>query len=113
MRIRPLDPSWLIHDIEYEERIGEDEYQNPRYAPKEKIESVRVDFSKVYSRTMDGVQVVAEGVIFVDSTHSFPFPDFKEASKIHFEGGVLHLKKVVPVYNPKVNAIHHYELEVV
>lgn len=114
MRVRPLPKSWLIHTIVYEGFTGKkDAVQNPIYDPAIAIQFVRHDPTTVFSRDSIQTKIVANGVIFVDSTHSTPIPDFKEESKITFKGDVLTLKKVVPCYQPKFDEIRHWELEVI
>jgi len=113
MRVRPLPMSWLIHTIDYEQVLEPDEYQKDTFSDPITVENVRVDLTRVYSRGMDGIVVVAEGVIFVDAANSIPFPKFKESSKIKFKGDDYMIKKVIPIYQPQTDALHHYEIEVV
>lgn len=114
MRVMPLPKSWLIHTIDYEAYTGEkDDFQNPIYDDPVTINYVRYDNSTVFSRDNTQTKVLADGIIFVDAVNSEPLPEFKEQSKIGFEGRELTLKKVVPCYYPNKNAVRHYELEVV
>lgn len=114
MRVRPLPKSWLIHSIVYELYTGKkDDFQNPVYDDLVTIKHVRYDDSTVFSRDNTETKVLADGVIFVDAVHSKPVPEFKEQSKVNFNGRELMLQKVVPCYYPNKDAIHHYELEVI
>lgn len=113
MRVRPLPKKWLIHTIVYEGYAGKDDLQRPSYDPAISMQFVRHDPTTVFSRDSVQTKIVANGVIFVDTTHSIPIPDFKEESKITFKGEVLTLKKIVPCYHPKSDTIRHYELEVI
>ncbi|MEK3890246.1 putative minor capsid protein [Bacillus sp. FSL K6-3431] len=118
MRIGPLPKKWLIHSIVYKGFTGKkDDFGKPVYDPPITIEYVRYDESSVFSRDNTQTKILADGVIFVDTTHSKPIPVFKEESKITFNDGVkdreLTLKKIVPCYYPNQNKVHHYELEVI
>ena len=115
MRIGPLPKRWLIHDIIYEEKLpGKDSYGNPRFAEPIIIKNVRFDDSTIFSRDNTDTKILANAVIFVDSTHSTNLPEkFTEESRITFNGKNYVIKKVVDCYYPNKNAIRHYELEVI
>lgn len=115
MRIGPLPKPWLIHDIIYEEKLpGKDSYGNPLYGDPVIINYVRFDNETVFSRDTTDTKIVANAVIFVDSTNSTNLPErFVEESKITFKGRTYTLKKVVDCYHPTKNEIRHYELEVI
>lgn len=114
MRVRPLPKSWLIHSIVYEGYTGDkDDWGKPVYEPPLPINHVRYDDTSVFSRDTTQTKILADGVIFVDAKNSDPIPEFKEESKITFNGRKLTLKKIVPCYYPDKNAIRHWELEVI
>src|SRR5690625_4254819 len=115
MRIPPLPKRWLIHEIQYEEYTGEsDSYGNLNYADPVVIKHVRFGDETVFSRDMTDTKIVANAVIFVDSTHSTNVAEkFVEESKITFNDKNYTLKKVVEAFHPIKNEVHHYELEVV
>lgn len=113
MRVRPLPKSWLIHSIIYEEYKGIDDWDNPSYGAQSIINHVCFDDSTVFSRDSDQNKIVADAVIFIDAKYSEPITDFKERSRITFNGIEYVLKKVIPCYHPTKNEIHHYELEVI
>lgn len=115
MRIPPLPKKWLIHTIEYREKLqGKDSYGNPLFAEPITIENVRFDDLTVFSRDARDTKILANAVIFVDSTHSTNLPEkFVEESKITFNGKEYTLKKVVTLYYPNKNEIRHWELEVI
>ncbi len=114
MRVRPLPKSWLIHQIIYEGYTGKkDALQKPIYDTPIIINHVRYDQSTVFSRDGSQTKIVAEGVIFVDAVNSSPVPNFIEESKITFDGRQLMIKKVIPLYYPTSEKVHHYELEVI
>jgi len=115
MRIPPLPKRWLIHEIQYEEYTGErDSYGNLIYADPVVIKHVRFDDETVFSRNATDTKILANAVIFVDSTHSTNLPEkFVEESKITFNEREYTLKKVVDCYYPHKNEIRHWELEVI
>ncbi len=115
MRIRPLPKKWLIHTVIYEEKLpGKDSHGNPLFDKPIDIEHVRFDDSTVFSRDNTDTKVLANAIIFVDSTNSINAPKkFVEESKITFNGDDYVLKKIVDCYHPTKNEIRHYELEVI
>lgn len=115
MRVPPLPKKWLIHTIEYREKLeGKDSYGNPRYADPITIKNVRFDDTTVFSRDQTQTKIQAEAVVFVDSTHSTNLPEkFLEESKITFNEREYTLKKVVTLYYPNKNKVRHWELEVI
>jgi len=114
MRIKPLPKSWLIHTIIYEGFTGgKDDWGKPAFEAPITIEFVRHDPTTVFSRDSSQTKIIANGIIFVDAVNSNPIPDFKEESKIDFNGRNLTLKKIIPCYYPQRNEIRHWELEVI
>jgi len=115
MRIGPLPKEWLIHTIVYEEKLpGKDSHGNALFDNPIAIEHVRFDDSTVFSRDNTQTKVLANAVIFVDTTNSINAPNkFVEESKITFNGHDYVLKKIVDCYYPNKNEIRHFELEVI
>src|SRR5690625_4907033 len=115
MNVRPLPKRWLIHTITYEEKLpGKDSYGNPVFADPVTIKHVRVDDTTVFSRDTTDTKILANAIIFVDSTYSTSIPEkFVEESKITFNSNSYVIKKVVDCYYPTKNKIRHYELEVI
>ncbi len=114
MRVKPLPKSWLIHTITYEEYIDKDDWGNPIYDDPIEIKHVRFDNSTVFSRDSTQKKVLADGIVFVDTTNSKPIPDkFIEESRITFNNRTYKLEKIVDCYYPNKNEIRHYELEVI
>lgn len=115
MRVKPLPKNWLIHDVIYEEKLKDkDSYGNPLFAEPIKIEFVRFDDSTVFSRDTTDAKIVANAIVFVDSTNSTNLPEsFVEESKITFNSRNYTIKKVVDCYYPTKNEIRHWELEVI
>lgn len=115
MNIPPLPKSWLIHEIMYEEHTGKrDSYGNPIYKEPIVIENVRFDNEAVFSRDATDTKVLANAVVYVDSTNSINAPTkFVEQSKITFKNDAYTLKKIIDCYYPNKDEVHHFELEVI
>lgn len=107
----PVD--FLIHSIEYVERIGEDDWQKPIYSDPVTINNVRVDMGSQYSTTGTGKQLLYNGLIFIYNGRSSPMVDFKEESKVRFNGTEMTITSVIPVYEAYVNELYSIELEVI
>lgn len=107
-----MDKRLLIHSISYHEYIGQDRYKQPEFDDPIEIEHVRVDETTVFSRDNNQSKIVANAVVFVYHRLSSPFIDFKEQSKVIYNGREFILKRVVPVYQPYKNELFSYELEV-
>lgn len=114
MRKAPqLPKSWLIHSVIYEEHEGVDDFSNPILADPVPIHFVRFDESTVFSRDNTQNKIVAEGVLFIDAVNSKYIPKFVEESQITFKDKTYVVKKIITLYQPKSNNVHHYEIEVV
>lgn len=108
-----LPKKWLIHDVEYIEYVGSDDYSNPIYSDGVVIQSVRVDESTTFSRDATQNKIESNAVIFVDTKHSAPILDYKEESKVIFKDKEMTIKKVIPFYFPESDRIRHFEIEVI
>lgn len=114
MRVPAIPKMMLIHEIQYREYGGLDDFGNDNYKPPLTIKHVRVDESTVFSRDNTQTKVLANAVIFIDKVYSSPLPtEFKEQSKIVFNGREMVLQKVLPIYQPYSNEVRHWELEVI
>jgi len=115
MNILPLPKSWLIHDIEYKELLPDkDNYGNLQYKDSITIKNVRFEDETVFSRDSTNKKVLANAIIFIDSTNSISSPNrFIEESKIYFRNREYTIKKVAALDYPTKNEIHHWELEVI
>lgn len=107
-----VDPSWLIDSFEYFEFIKNDTMQKPIYKSSEIIENVRIDRNVVFSRDSKETKVLADGVIFCFASDTTPFVEFKEQSKVKYDGRDRIIKKVIPNYEPDSKVLWSYELEV-
>lgn len=103
----------LIHTIDYCEYISEDRDHVKQFKSKQTIKNVRVDFNK--RQNVNKVEQTNENAatVFCYAQHTRPFVGFKKNSKIEFDGDVMIIKDVIPIYEPKRNKLFGYELELV
>lgn len=114
LKAPPIPRYLLVHTIQYEALIGKpNDYGTPTYATSQTITNVRVDSTSGYMRTGIEQSDMSNTVVFVDSTFSKPFVDFKKDSKVTFLGKDYTIQRVIPCYQPGMNTLHHYELELV
>lgn len=109
MIIRPLPKKLLIHEIEYSEYAGSNGWDGSFNVPT-MIENVRVDPKTAIKRTSDSFSKDVNHIVYVDRTHSKPYPKFKEKSKITWKGKEYELNEVKEFYDTDPNEPHHYEL---
>lgn len=107
-----MDKRLLVHEIEYSEYDGLDRYKQPSYKEPITITDVRVDESTVFSRDTTQSKVLANAVVFVYNGLSVPFIDFKEQSKVVYNGREYITQRIIPIYEPYTNELFSYEIEV-
>lgn len=108
-----IDSKMLVDSFIYEEYSGDDDWGEDNYKLPINIDKVRIDRSTVYSRDKTQTQIVADSVIFCYASATTPFKEFKEQSRVTFDGKQCIIKKVIPIKEPFRNAIWSYELEVI
>lgn len=113
MKLPRPPKSFLIHNIQYKEHVGNDDWQKPVFAEPVTVEHVRVDNSPEYSVSSDGLSLRYNALVFCYKGISDPLPDFKTQSRIIFDGNEHTITKVVPVYEAYSDDIYCYELEVI
>lgn len=107
-----VDEAWLIDSFEYYSYEGMDDYGKPFYGEPKKVEKVRIDRSVLFSRDSTETKIVADGIIFCFASATTPFFEFKEQSKVDYDGRERIIKKVVPNYEPDTKTLWSVELEV-
>ena len=111
----------LIHSCVYKEYLGMDRYNTKSYADEVTLNNVRLDLSTQFTTNGFNKEVIANGVLFffvkqsnvnqaIDSVNG---SIFKEQSEVTFNGKTYTVNKVIPVYEPFQNVVHHYELELI
>lgn len=108
-----VDTKTLIDSFIYEEYEGEGDYNKPSYKLPINITKVRIDRSTVYSRNENQTQVLAEGIIFCYASATTPLKEFKEQSRVTFDGVQRIVTKVIPIKELYRDIIWAYELEVI
>lgn len=86
--IRPIPLPLLIHSVEYRERIDDDRW-GEKFADPVTIERVRVQPIASYRRKTgerEREKPNESFVLFFDMKHSRPLVNFKEKSKVIFQG---------------------------
>lgn len=107
-----VNPKMLVDEFVYEEYVEEGDWGEDSYKEPVTIKNVRIDRNAVYSRDKTQTQIVADSIIFCYASATSPFIDFKEQSKVTFDGKEYVIRKVVLNKEPFQNAIFSYELEV-
>jgi len=113
MRLPRVPLKFLVHEIEYMEYLGNDDWQKPIHADPVKIENVRVDSSPDFSVSSSGEQILYNALIFCYKGLTTPLPNFKVKSRIKFNGVEHTIVRVVPVFEAYVDDLYSIELEVV
>jgi hypothetical protein len=109
MIAKPIPLSLLIHTIDYAEKTGNDGWNDTHSNPVQ-IKNVRVEPAVNLKRSSQKVSSDAKHLVFVDRTHSTPYPEFKELSNVTWKGKEYELVAVKPFYDTGEQP-HHYELE--
>lgn len=102
-----------IDSFEYREYLGENKWSEPEYAPPITIQHCRIERWPEYTASVAGKQLLYNAVIFCYEGITTPLPKFKMQSKIMFDGQEHTVTRVTANYEPFVNKIYSYELEVV
>ncbi|MCL1948594.1 MAG: minor capsid protein [Turicibacter sp.] len=108
-----VDARALIHEIAYEAFKGKDRWGEETFGEPVRVENCRVDLAGVYQHTGSERKLVAKGIVFCYASATVPFLEFKEQSKVSFNGEAFVIVKAIPVYEPWQNTLFGYELEVV
>lgn len=108
--MRPIRLDLLIHEIEYLEYDGSNEWGEAWKEPI-LIQRVKVDEGSRLNRTQNTDSIIASSVVFVDGVHSAPKVNWVEKSKIRFKGKEMTVK-VVKTFEVIPGMVHHWEVEV-
>lgn len=108
-----MDQRVLVDSFSYAEYVDTDRYNQPVYKSPVEVSNCRIDRNSVYSKQSNNTTVVADAVIFCYADGTVPFTDFKEQSKVVFDGKEHVIVKAVRVTNPYTSEAFAYELEVI
>lgn len=104
----------LNESFSYQEYLGQDRYSEASYASPVNVNHVRIDRTSNYTAGVGGETLLWTAVIFVYPTASKGVPsDFKEKSKVIFDGKDHYINSVVENKHPYTGETFSYELEVV
>lgn len=109
--VKPIPKKLLIHEVKYEEFYEDDRYGEGYKLPIT-LKNVRVQVGSAFSRSNTNENISYQAMLIYDvknSSTSVPF-EFKEKSKVTFNGKTMLVQKVNPVY---AFTLHHYELELI
>jgi Minor capsid protein len=110
--IRPIPLPLLIHTVEYRECIGNGRY-GETFADPITIERVRLEPIASYRRKTgerEREKPNESYVLFFDMTYSKPLVDFKEKSKVIFQGKEYSVIRVSKFYAFDGMTPHHIEV---
>lgn len=90
-----IDPSWLVHEIEYMKRIGTDDYGKVLYGVASPVKNVRYDYKPTFNRTATQVELIGNAVVYVYADYTdTDISAFKVDDKLIFEGQEHTVKEV-------------------
>ena len=102
----------LVHELQYEQYNGINSYGDDTFLEAINISNVRVEETVEFKRDISENTVNPKYVIFYDGKHSNPQGvQFKERSKITFNGTVMVINKVLTFNQPFSTQLHHIEVE--
>ena len=107
--MRPIRLDLLIHEIEYLEYDGSDEWGEAWKAPI-LIKRVKVDEGSRFNRYSNTEVIAHLNTVFVDGVHSYPKVNWVEKSKVRFKGKETTVK-VVKTFQTTPDKVHHWEVE--
>lgn len=110
--MRPIPYKLLIHEATYEEYIPGDSWTTEGYKDPVTLQNVRIDKGSRFTRNNNGEQILYNALLFYDvvnSSASGTF-EFKEQSKLTFDGDTMIVNKINPMYGYK---LHHWEIELI
>lgn len=111
LNIKPIPKKLLIHEATYEEFDTNNRYGETYFAPVT-LKNIRINFERSLNRSGDTESKNIKATMFFDLRNSSATGEFefKEKSKLTFEGLVMQVQKINPVY---ADTLHHYEVELI
>jgi hypothetical protein len=109
MIAKPIPLQLLIHTIQYAAKSGNNGWDDT-FLDAVEIKNVRVEPAVNLKRSSTKVSSEAQHLVFVDRTHSTPYPEFEKGSKVTWKNVEYELASVKPFYDTG-DIPHHYELE--
>ena len=104
----------MIDSFVYHEYISDDgDWGKPEYAEPVTINKCRIDRGSQYSNSASGKQLLYSGLLFCYTDMTTPCLEFKEQSKIVYDGKEHIVTKVITVMEACENKVYCHELEAV
>lgn len=109
--LKPIPMKLLIHSATYEEFVDDGRYGESFRDPIT-FNHIRIDYATSVNASGNTESKSIKALMFFDLVNSKASGmfEFKEKSKITFNGMVLHVQKVNPLYSTR---LHHYEVELI
>lgn len=110
--VRSIPRKLLIHTATYEEYIPGDSWTPAGFKPAVMLQNVRIDKGSRLTRNNTGEQILYNALLFYDAENSSADGEFefKEQSKLTFNGDTMTVNKVNEIYAYR---FHHYEVELI
>lgn len=108
-----MDRRLLVDSFVYEEFLGKGKKGESLFGKPVVISLCRIDKNIQVSSSKNDNNKTYDSIVFCYSDWTTPFIEFKERSKITYDGSIKIIQKVVPVVEPYSNKLFSYELEVI
>lgn len=113
MRLRKPPRAFLNDSFLYSQFSNTDKYSKPIYKDPITIDNCRIDDETVFSYSPSGKTIMYNALLLCYSGITTPLPEFKEQSKVTFDGKDHIIVRVIPIKEVYEKSIYGYELEVV
>lgn len=110
------DQDWLVNIVQLGKITGHDRRNLPEY-DMHTFEECRLDLEPVYQGSGNDRQLIANGVLFLYSEFTTPFPkldpSWLKGKMIDEDGNEYVITKIVPIQSVTSTKLYGYELEVI
>lgn len=104
---------FLIDSFEYEEYIGEDDWGKALFKEPVLIKNTRFEMHTRFSNTINGKEILYNGLILCYNGITEPLLHFKEQSRVTYKNETHIINKVTELYEPYQKKIYSIEIEVI
>lgn len=108
MDIEPIPEELLIHEVTYEEFLGDTTF-GKKWAPPIAITNVRIEPQSNLVATINGESIDVSSMLFIDAVNSSHKTELKKGSRVKFGQDNLTVVECKPYYAFDPNTPHHYE----
>lgn len=113
MKLRKPPRAFLNNSFSYSHFLNTDKYSKPIYEEPVTIDNCRIDDETVFSYSPSGKTIMYNALLLCYAGITTPLPEFKEQSKVTFDGKDHIIVRVIPIKEVYEKSIYGYELEVV